>query len=203
MMRGEPAISGAAAGQTGRRPAACKLAPEPKLGRAACVACALHLPICHIFMEISMKEKGMVKTQRSRSLPARLTMKMLRGDRIFGLSTTCARRRRRRLIKLRGAKQVTKLAAGPIWAARQTGTGGWGVGQSLCKFTRLARWFIRRGSLAPGLIKNQGGGRSVSRRAGRDAAWRLQRKGACPSRARATHALDPARLAGDIQLRPL
>lgn len=38
-----------------------------------------------------MKEKGIVKTQSSRSLPAKLTMNMLRGERILGLRRTCAR----------------------------------------------------------------------------------------------------------------
>lgn len=45
-------------------------------------------PICHIFMEISMNEKGIVNTQSSRSEPARLTMKMFLGERIFGFKIT-------------------------------------------------------------------------------------------------------------------
>lgn len=38
-----------------------------------------------------MKEKGIVKTHNKRSEPARLTMKMFRGDKILGLRITCKR----------------------------------------------------------------------------------------------------------------
>lgn len=48
------------------------------------------LPICQIFIEISMNVSGIVKTHRSRSLPARFTMKMFRGDRILGFKITCS-----------------------------------------------------------------------------------------------------------------
>jgi len=67
-------------------------------------------PICHIFIEISMKEKGIVKTQRSRSDPARLTMKMLRGDRIFGFRRTWQGGRRVREIGSSRRRGSTQLA---------------------------------------------------------------------------------------------
>lgn len=45
-------------------------------------------PSCHIFVEISINEAGIVNTHSNRSEPAKLTMKMFLGDKTCGLRIT-------------------------------------------------------------------------------------------------------------------
>lgn len=58
----------------------------------AAPATTQYSPNCHTFIETSTNEKGIVKTQRSKSDAAKFTMKMLRGESIFGLRRICAGR---------------------------------------------------------------------------------------------------------------
>lgn len=44
--------------------------------------------MCHIFIEISMNENGMVKTQSNKSEHAKLMMNMFRGDKTCGFRMT-------------------------------------------------------------------------------------------------------------------